>query len=148
MRNLKLAFVVVVASVLPACGKSKVEQCNAFVDRATQSQKIINGLKLESEDVAELEKGAASIEAEAKAFESLELKDEKLIGFRSQYGATLGSLGKILRDLAALQKDAKDPAKAAALEAQTKAIDAEADKVEKQESDVVDQVNVYCTGSK
>ena len=51
-------------------------------------------------------------------------------------------------DLAALQKDAKDPAKAAALEAQTKAIDAEADKVEKQESDVVDQVNVYCTGSK
>ena len=52
------------------------------------------------------------------------------------------------RNLAALQKDAKDPAKAAALEAQTKAIDAEADKVEKQESDVVDQVNVYCTGSK
>jgi len=148
MKILNLGFLVVLSAVMPACGLSKVEQCNSFVDRATQSQKVINGLKLESEDVAELEKGAAAIEAEAKAFESLQLKDEKLVGFRAAYGATLGSLGKIMRDLATLQKDAKDPAKAAALEAQTKAIDAEADKVEKQESDVVDQVNTYCTGSK
>ena len=134
--------------VLPACGKSKTEQCNAFVDRATQAQKVVNGLKLDSENVAELEKGAGAIEAEAKAFGALELKDEKLLGFRSSYAATLASLGKIMRDLSALQKDSKDPSKADALEAETKKIDAEADKVEKSESDVVDQVNVYCTGSK
>ena len=134
--------------VLPACGKSKTEQCNSFVDRATQAQKVVNGLKLDSENVAELEKGAGAIEAEAKAFGALELKDEKLLGFRSSYAATLASLGKIMRDLSALQKDSKDPSKADALEAETKKIDAEADKVEKSESDVVDQVNVYCTGSK
>jgi hypothetical protein len=134
--------------VLPACGKSKAEQCNSFVDRATQAQKVVNGLKLDSEDSAELEKGATAIESEAKAFGALELKDEKLIGYRTSYAATLASLGKIMHDLAALQKDAKDPAKAAALEAESKKIEEEANKVEKSESDVVDQVNVYCTGSK
>ena len=148
MKNLSLVGFAAFCALLPACGKSKAEQCNSFVDRATQAQKVVNSLKLDSEDAAELEKGAASIEAEAKAFGSLELKDEKLIGFRTSYAATLDSLGKIMHELSALQKDAKDPAKVDALEAQTKKIDAEADKVEKSESDVVDQVNMYCTGSK
>lgn len=144
--NLVVVFAIVVA--LPACGKSKLEQCNSFVDRATQSQNVINGLKLESEDVAELDKGAAAIEAEAKAFAALELKDDKLVGYRAAFAGTLDQLAKLMHDLSALHKDAKDPAKAAELEVQTKKIDAEADKVEKSESDVVDQVNVYCTGSK
>jgi len=148
MKTPSLVWCVLACLVLPACGKSKTEQCNSFVDRATQAQKVVNGLKLDSENVAELEKGAGAIEAEAKAFGALELKDEKLLGFRSSYAATLASLGKIMRDLSALQKDSKDPSKADALEAETKKIDAEADKVEKSESDVVDQVNVYCTGSK
>ena len=148
MKVTRVIGFAVACVVLPACGKSKAEQCNSFVDRATQAQKVVNGLKLDSEDSAELEKGAAAIETEAKAFGALELKDEKLIGFRASYASTLDSLGKIMHELSALQKDAKDPAKADALEAQTKKIDAEADKVEKSESDVVDQVNMYCTGSK
>lgn len=148
MKIPSLALFAVATLVLPACGKSKAEQCNAFVDRATQAQNMINALKLDSEDAAVLEKGAASAEAEAKAFGALELKDEKLIGYRTSYAATLASLGKIMHDLAALQKDAKDPAKLAALEAESKKIEEEANKVEKSESDVVDQVNMYCTGSK
>ncbi len=148
MKNLGRVLVVACSLLSAACGKSKIEQCNAFVDRANQAQTVINGLKLESDDAALLEKGAASVEAEAKAFAALELKDEKLVGFRTTYAATLDSLGKIMHELAGLQKDAKDPAKADAIEAQSKKIDQEADKVEKSESDVVDQVNVYCTGSK
>lgn len=148
MKTSSLVVFAVASFVLPACGKSKAEQCNAFVDRATQSQTMINALKLDSEDAAVLEKGAASAEAEAKAFGALELKDEKLVGYRTTYAATLASLGKIMHDLAALQKDAKDPAKAASLEAESKKIEEEASKVEKAESDVVDQVNLYCTGSK
>lgn len=148
MKISSLVLCAVATFVLPACGKSKAEQCNAFVDRATQAQNMINALKLDSEDAAVLEKGATSAEAEAKAFSALELKDEKLIGYRASYAATLASLGKIMHDLAALQKDAKDPAKLAALEAESKKIEEEASKVEKSESDVVDQVNMYCTGSK
>ncbi len=141
-------LVIAASLVLGACGKSKVEQCNAFVDRASQAQTVINGLKLESDDAALLEKGAASVEDEAKKFAALELKDEKLVGFRAAYATTLDSLAKIMHELAGLQKDAKDPAKSDAIEAQSKKIDQEAEKVEKAESDVVDQVNVYCTGAK
>jgi hypothetical protein len=148
MRNSKRGLLAASLLLLPACGKSKLEQCNAFVDRATQAQNVVNGLKLDSENVVELEKGASAIEAEAKAFSALELKDEKLVGYRAAYAGTLEQLAKILHDLSALQKDSKDPAKADSLEAETKKIDAEADKVEKSESDVVDQVNQYCTGSK
>jgi hypothetical protein len=132
---------------LGAC-KGKVEQCNAFVDRANQAQTVINALKLDSEDAAQLEKDALSIETEAKAFGALDLKDEKLVGYRSAYAGTLVSLGKIIHDLATLQRDSKEPSKAEGLEAQVKKIDAEADKVTKTESDLVDQLNVYCTGSK
>lgn len=134
--------------VLGACGKSKTEQCNAFVDRANLAQSVIDGLRLDSDDAALLEKGAASVEAEAKKFAALELKDEKLVAFRTTYASTLDTLGKMMHELAGLQKDAKDPAKVDAIEAQSKKIDQEADKLEKSESDVVDQVNVYCTGSK
>lgn len=148
MGNFKLGLLASSLLLLPACGKSKLEQCNAFVDRATQAQNVVNGLKLDSENVVELEKGASAIEAEAKAFSALELKDEKLVGYRAAYAGTLEQLAKILHDLSALQKDTKDPSKADSLEAETKKIDAEADKVEKSESDVVDQVNQYCTGSK
>ena len=116
MKTPSLVWCVLACLVLPACGKSKTEQCNSFVDRATQAQKVVNGLKLDSENVAELEKGAGAIEAEAKAFGALELKDEKLLGFRSSYAATLASLGKIMRDLSALQKDSKDPSKAERLD--------------------------------
>lgn len=148
MKTFSRLFVATAALGLVACGKGKAEQCNSFVDRANQAQTVINGLKLDSEDAAQLEKDAVSVDAEAKAFGALELKDEKLVGYRSAYAATLVSLGKIMHDLAALQRDSKEPSKAEGLEAQVKKIDAEADKVTKSESDLVDQVNVYCTGSK
>ncbi len=148
MKSSVFVTALALALLSTACGKSKVEQCNAFIDRATQAQKVVNSLKLESEDPAELEKGAVAIETESKALGSLELKDEKLVGFRGTYASTLDALGKIMRDLAVLAKDSKDPAKADTLEAETKKINAEADKVEKQESEVVDQVNLYCSGSK
>jgi len=57
-------------------------------------------------------------------------------------------MAKILRDLATAQKDAKDPSKAKTVEAQAKSFGAEAEKLEKTESALVDQINVYCTGSK
>lgn len=148
MKFSNIVAVLVACVVLPACGKSKVEQCNAFVDRATKAQNVVSGLKLDSDDPAVLDKGATTIEAEAKSFGTLELKDEKLIGFRTSYADTLNALGKIMHDLSGLQKDAKDPSKAAGLEAEMKKVTDAADKVTKQESDLVDQLNAYCTGSK
>lgn len=148
MRLIRQVLCACLFLVPSACGKSKVEQCNAFIDRATQAQTKINGLKLDSDDAKELEKEAASIDTEATALDALSLKDEKLVGFRIAYAGTLASLGKILHELAGLQKDAKDPGKEPLVEAQLKKFGTDADQVTKTESDLVDQINGYCTGSK
>ncbi|HKQ68482.1 MAG TPA: hypothetical protein VJT73_04045 [Polyangiaceae bacterium] len=143
-----LTVAVFALSLLPGCGKSKIDQCNAFIERANQSQNVINALKLDSDDPKELEQGAAKVESEAKTLAAVELKDEKLVGFRTDYSGSLNSLAKIVHDLATAQKDSKDPSKAKAVEAQSKKLEADADKLGKAESILIDQINVYCTGSK
>jgi hypothetical protein len=147
MKNFSLGLVVAGCVLLSAC-KSKIEQCNAFVDKANGAQKVVQSLKLDSEDAAELEKVASSVDAEANSFKTLELKDEKLLEYRTKYADTLLALGKIAREAAEIQKDAKDPSKAAGLEAKAKKLADDAKAVEKSESDVVDALNQYCTGSK
>jgi hypothetical protein len=131
-----------------ACGKSKVEQCNAFIDRATKAQNAVNGLNLATDDKKELEKGASAIEVEAKAFSAVEVKDEKLAGFRDAYGKILADLGKILSDLATAQADAADASKAEAAATKVKTLVASAEALEKSESSLVDQINQYCSGTK
>jgi len=142
----RLQAILLLTVSLSACGKSKIEQCNAFIDRAGKAQAAISALNLASEDRKELEKGAATIDAEAKAFATLELKDEKLIGFRAAYANTLSETGKIMSNLAAAQAEAGDPAKAEAAAAKAKSLVASAEALEKSESTLVDQINGYCGG--
>ncbi len=144
----QFSAVALLCVALSACGKSKVEQCNAFIDRATKAQSAVNGLNLASDDKKELEKGAAAIEVEAKAFASVEVKDEKLAGFRDAYGKILSDLGKILSDLAVAQAEAADASKAEAAATKVKTLVSSAEALEKSESSLVDQINQYCTGSK
>lgn len=146
MTKIKYLGLLVVGVALPACGKSKVEQCNAFIDRATKAQSAINALNLGTDDRKELEKGAAAIEAEAKALGSVELKDQKLLGFRDGYAKTLADLGKITSDLAAAQAEAADPTKAEAAMTKVKGLVGSAEGLEKSESTLVDQINQYCSG--
>jgi hypothetical protein len=142
----RIQAILLLTVSLSACGKSKIEQCNAFIDRAGKAQAAITALNLASEDRSELEKGAATIDAEAKAFATLELKDEKLIGFRTAYANTLSETGKIMSNLAAAQAEAADPAKAEAAAAKAKSLVASAEALEKSESALVDQINDYCGG--
>jgi hypothetical protein len=109
---------------------------------------VVLSLKLDRAAAAALEKVASSVDAEANSFKTLELKDEKLLEYRTKYADTLLALGKIAREAAEIQKDAKDPSKAAGLEAKAKKLADDAKAVEKSESDVVDALNQYCTGSK
>lgn len=127
------------------CGKSKVDQCNAFVERATKAQTVIGALKLDDDNAAKLEQEAVAIETEAKAVGAVSVSDAKLGGLRDEYGANLGKLAKITRDVAEVSKDAKVPAKAASVEARMKKLEQDADKIEKDESRIVDQVNAYCS---
>lgn len=139
--------ILLLCLALAACGKNKIEQCNAFIDRATKAQTVINALNLASEDQKELEKDAATIDAEAKGFGSFEVHDEKLIGFRAAYAGTLSEMGKIMANLAAAQAQASDPAQSEAAATKIKALVQQAEALEKSESTLVDQINLYCTGT-
>jgi major membrane immunogen (membrane-anchored lipoprotein) len=142
----RIYSILLLSLTLCACGKSKIEQCNAFIDRAGKAQAAINALNLASDDRKELEKGAATIDAEAKSFATFELKDEKLVGFRTSYANTLGEMGKIMGNLAAAQAEAAEPAKAEAAAAKVKGLVESAEALEKSESALVDQINGYCGG--
>lgn len=144
-RSTALVFVVGALSLgLGAC-KGKVEQCNAFIDRANQSQSVINGLQLDTDDPKKLDTDATKIETEAKAVTAVQLKDEKLVKFRDDYGSNLTKLGKNVRDLSKLQADAKTGKTTVAAEA--KRIEEDANKIEKDETKLVNDINQYCTGS-
>jgi hypothetical protein len=144
----RIYSVLLLSLSLTACGKSKIEQCNAFIDRAGKAQAAINALKLDSDDKAELEKGAATIDAEAKSFATFEVKDEKLVGFRAAYSGTLAEMSKIVGNLASAQAEAAEPAKAEAAAVKIKTLVESAQALEKSESALVDQINQYCSGTK
>jgi hypothetical protein len=136
----------VCAFTLVGCGPSKVDQCNAVIERGTKAQAVMSSLHFESGDPAAIEQDAVKLDAESKAMAAVDIKDEKLIGMRNDYGANLAKLAKITRDVATAYKDAKDPAKAAAVQATLPKLAHEAEAIEKTESGLVDQVNGYCSG--
>ena len=137
-------LLVVGAFSLVAC-KGKVEQCNAFIDRANQSQAVINSLQLDTDDPKKLDGDATKIDAESKAVTAVQLKDEKLMKFRDDYAGNLTKLGKNVRDLSKLQADAKTGKTTVATEA--KRIEEDANKIEKDETKLVNDINAYCTGA-
>lgn len=149
MNSFTLAGSLATLSVsLAACGPSKVEQCNLLIDHASKAQAAVNALSLDSEDPRVLRDGGASVEAVAKKFKTVELKDEKLIGFRGAYADVLSSWSKVVTDIGAATADGKDPSKAAAAALKIQKLVDDANALEKKERALVDEINLYCSGSK
>lgn len=147
---MKTSFYVVTvlaSASVAACGMSKVEQCNSFVDHVTKAQTAVEALDLDSEDPEVLKKGGSDVTAAAQSLGSLELKDDKLAGYHKSYTEILHSMGKVVTDLGAVASDAKDEAKAEAATTKANQLIETANQLEKKESDLVDEVNKYCTGS-
>ncbi len=145
LSGVALAAVVTLYGV-SGCGlKSKITQCNAFIEKANHSQTVVSGLHLDSEDPVKLESEATAIEAEAKAVEGVELKDEKLVKLRTDYSGMLTKLAKLTRDLAALQKSA-GKGDHSAVTAKAATIKTDAAKIEADESKLVTDINGYCSG--
>ena len=97
---MKLATLIVVvlgplASCFVGCGKSKIAQCNSFIDRANQSQTAINALSFESDDPNVLEKGAVTVEERGGGAGGRRAQRRQAGGiFRNEYGTTLYANGE------------------------------------------------------
>lgn len=141
-RVLLSASFVLLALASAGCGKSKVDQCNSFIERANASQSVMSKLHLDGEDPKQLEADAAKVDGEAKGVGGVELKDAKLVGFRDQYTANLTKLAANIRSFAKLQTDAKA---GKASEAELKKLEADDQKIEADESKLIDEINKYCS---
>lgn len=123
--------------------KGKVDQCNAFIDRANQAQTVIARLTLDSDDANLLDGEADKVDAEAKAVGAVELKDAKLAKLRADYVANLGALGRNVRALSKLHAAAK--ADDVTTAGRAKSLEADAMKVEKESTRVVEEINAFCS---
>ena len=144
IRSSVLVVFACAALSLTAC-KGKVEQCNAFIDRANQSQGVINGLQLDTDDPKKLDIDATKIDGEATSVAAVKLEDQKLLKFRDDYAGNLKKLAGNVRELSKLQNDSR--AGKASIATEAKKIEEDANKVEKDESKLVNDINSYCTGS-
>jgi len=134
------AAVASLALAHAACDKKgTVDQCNAFIERANISQAVLKLVTLEG-DAAQLEEDAKKVDNEVQWVKGVALTDPKLTKLRDDYAANLQKLAATIRDLAKLQsmdvKNAEDVKKIA---------DA-VDDVEKEQSQLVIDINDYCGG--
>lgn len=129
------AVAATLALTLAACGKSKVDECNAFIERANLSQAVLKTINLTG-DGKDLEADAAKVDSEAKYVRAAELKDAKLIKLRDDYATNLEKMAATIRDLAKLHGAGGD----------AKRIADDVDRIEKTESNIVAETNAYCGG--
>ena len=134
----RAAVTVLLALPLVACGKNgKVDQCNAFIDRANISQAVVELLKFDG-DAQQLEEEAKKVDNEVQWVKGVALTDATLVKFRADYAANLERLAASIRELA--KAHGSDEKTADLL----KKIADGADSPLQAQSKLVDDVNGYC----
>jgi hypothetical protein len=117
---------------------NKIEQCNAFIDQANAAQSAFVALEAAALNPETLKGRVKQIDESIEKLKGVELKDEKLKGFRDDYVSGLEVYSKGLTKMSSLEKDNVDDFNKLVDE-----LNAAADK----ESKLVDDVNGYCGGT-
>jgi len=125
-----------VASSLIGCD-SRIGQCNRLIEVINGEQQHIKDAA-KNTDAAGMKKLADTLDGVAGKVNSVELKDDKLVGFRNDYKGMVEDLSKVARDSAAAI-ESQDPNKAQ--EAKKKM-----NSFSTRENDLVNSINKYCSG--
>jgi hypothetical protein len=115
----------------------KISQCNRLIKVINEEQKPLR--EMQGTDPAALEKLSDTLDSVAKKVTAVELKDDKLVKFRDDYAKMATDLAKTAKDTAAALKSA-DPAKATEAAKSMQSFT-------QRESDLVDGINKYCSGT-
>lgn len=132
-------WVGIIALLCSGCGKSKIDQCNAFIDEGNKSQNAFVAIEAAMLNAESFKKRTDQIDASIKALKAVELPDTKLAGMRDQYVEGLQGFSTTLAKVVAM---AKDPSKEADVDKLEKDIETISDK----ESKLIDEINAYCGG--
>lgn len=147
VRVVPVASFSVFTAALPHCNR-KADECNVFISRANETQQKLDALRTGNDEPRALLARAKEIDDEARAIESLSLKDGQLVGYRAAYVSNLTRWSGVLRRIAELRTVAKEVTTEAALaEARGRAeqIDQEASDVQKEGTQLVRSINAYCS---
>jgi hypothetical protein len=115
----------------------KISQCNRLIEVINKEQGPLK--ESSGSDPAALKKLADTLDNVATKVEAVELKDEKLVGFRNDYAKMAKDLGKASRDTATAL-EGNDPKKAADAAKNMSSFGS-------RESDLVAEINKYCSGN-
>jgi hypothetical protein len=124
-------------AIASLCGcDGRVSQCNRLIQVINTEQEPLKGTA--GAEPAALRKLADVLEELASKVEGVEIADEKLVQFRTDYAAMVRELGAVSRQTAThLESD--DPSKATESAKQMSTFGA-------RETELVENINQYCTG--
>ena len=136
MRWSMVGVMVCAALAMSGCD-GRIPQCNRLIKVINEEQGAIKAAS--GDDAAALNTFADTLESVANKVSGVELEDEQLSAFRDAYAAMAKDLAKASRDTASAlekgeHKEAADGAK-------------EMSGFGERESELVDSINKYCSGS-
>ena len=124
-----------------ACGPSKVDQCNAFIDEGNKAQTAFVALQAALLNPDATQTRIDKIDGSAKALRGVKLADAKLIAMRDKYATGLDGYAKILGQMKPILKD----------EAKVDEFNKHVEKLNEistAEDKLIDEINGYCSEGK
>ena len=124
-----------VALSMTACGKGKIQQCNALIKEVNASQGVVATLATAIGKPDKIKAAQANIKSSVDKIKAVEIADEKLKGFQGNWADNLGKLSGTLGK----RSSNKDPKKALM---GVKELSAQG----KQFETLIKEINGYCGG--
>jgi regulator of extracellular matrix RemA (YlzA/DUF370 family) len=124
--------------LVTACD-SKINQCNRLIEVINKEQDPIKNMKTSGNDAGSFKKLADVLDGVAGKVKGVELKDEKLVKFRDDYA-------KMAEELAGSSREAAEALGGTDMKKTTEAIK-KMQSVGPRESELVDNINKYCSGT-
>ena len=141
--NLRVLGFAVGLVLVTGCD-SKVEQCNAFIDEANDSQNAYVALEAAIQSPASIKQRTDQLDASSKKMKELKLADAKLKDFRDRYVTQTDDFSAGMKKIAALQgKTGHDPADGEAAK-----IGKDLDDLAEKQDKLIADINLYCAGVK
>lgn len=133
-RTLGLSLLLVLAA---GC-ESKVDQCNAFIDDANDSQNAYVGLEAAVASPASIKQRTDQLDLSSKKLAGLKLGDAKLKDLRDRYVKQTDDFSAGMKKLAALPPQDSEAAR----------IGKELDDLAEKQDKLIAEINLYCSGVK
>jgi len=138
--RIHMVFATLALAVV-ACGPSKVDQCNAFIDEGNKAQSAFVALEAALLNPASTQTRIDKINGSVTALRAVKLADAKLVTMREKYATELEGYAKILGQMKPILKDEAKVDEFNKLVEKLNAISTAEDKL-------IDEINGYCSEGK